>query len=52
MGLVTFDSNKIPVHGVFREVVNEQLEIEERMYHMTCLVCRKPTLCDSNGYYL
>ena len=42
MGLVTFESDKIPVKGLCREVVNEKLEIKGQMYHMTCLSIGNP----------
>jgi len=42
MGLVTFESKKIPVNGICREVVDEKLEIKGQMYHMTCLSVGNP----------
>jgi len=42
MGMVTFESDKIPVQGLCREVVNEKLEIKGQMYHMTCLSIGNP----------
>jgi len=42
MGLVTFESKKIPVNGICREVMNEKLEIRGQMYHMTCLSVGNP----------
>jgi len=42
MGLVTFESEKIPVKGLCREVVNEKLKIKDQRYHMTCLSIGNP----------
>ncbi len=42
MGKVTFDSEKIPVRGEKREVVNEELQIENEKYKVTCLSIGNP----------
>lgn len=42
MGSVTFQSEIIPVGGLSREVVNENLEIEGEVYQITCLSIGNP----------
>jgi diaminopimelate epimerase len=42
MGKVTFDSEKIPVRGKKREVVNEELQIGSEKYQVTCLSIGNP----------
>lgn len=42
MGGVTFDSEKIPVDGAKREVVNEKLSIGGEEYEVTCLSVGNP----------
>jgi len=42
MGLVAFESKEIPVRGIYREVVNEKLEIGGQVYRMTCLSIGNP----------
>jgi diaminopimelate epimerase len=42
MGKVTFDSEKIPVRGKKREVINEELQIGSEKYKVTCLSIGNP----------
>lgn len=42
MGLATFESKRIPINGICRDVVNEELEIKGQSYHMTCLSVGNP----------
>jgi diaminopimelate epimerase len=42
MGKVTFDSEKIPVRGKKREVINEELRIGSEKYKVTCLSIGNP----------
>lgn len=49
MGMVTFQSQRIPVVGSSREVLNEQLVINNRRLNITCLSIGNPhcvVLCD------
>lgn len=42
MGAVTFQSDRIPIPGPVREVVNESLAIDEKTYRVTCLSIGNP----------
>jgi diaminopimelate epimerase len=42
MGTVTFQSGKIPVDGKSRQVVNEEITIENTSYKMTCVSIGNP----------
>ncbi|MEO0115229.1 MAG: diaminopimelate epimerase [candidate division WOR-3 bacterium] len=42
MGTVTFQSEKIPVKGKKREVINEPLKINDKEYKITCLSIGNP----------
>ena len=42
MGAVTFQSDRIPVTGAVREVVDEPLELDGNMYRATCLSIGNP----------
>lgn len=42
MGTVTFESNKIPVNGSSREVVDEELTVNGQKYQVTCLSIGNP----------
>jgi diaminopimelate epimerase len=42
MGEYTFDSDKIPVAGRPRRVINEEIEISGVTYHMTCVSLGNP----------
>lgn len=42
MGTCTFDSEKIPVSGPRREVIDEAIEVKGRTYRMTCVSVGNP----------
>jgi diaminopimelate epimerase len=42
MGKTTFLSSMIPVSGEEREVINEELRINNKLYHVTCLSIGNP----------
>jgi diaminopimelate epimerase len=42
MGKVTFQSEKIPMIGIPREVINEEIKLEGEIYSVTCLSIGNP----------
>lgn len=42
MGQATFQSNNIPATGASRDIINEALQIDHQMLHMTCINVGNP----------